>query len=375
MLDDKPYTFDRVFRLAIAAALLVGLVWLLGYLSSVLIPFVVALLLAYMVDPLVRLLERALKKRALAVLAALILVIGFLVLLGWLVIPVVVKEIAHMGRLISDLVSNSGWAQRAAEKLPPDIWLAIKEVLVSPKVREIFTDIGFSKMMETTINHILPSLWGVLSGTATFVWGFMGLSIVVLYFVFLLMDFEKISQNWAEMLPPNLREPVHGFALDFQNAMSSYFRGQALVASLVGVMAAIGFGLVGLPLGVLLGLFVGLLNMVPYLQLIALLPAAMLAVIHSLETGANMLTVFAMTGAVFVVVQIIQDAVLVPKILGKTTGLKPWVILLSLSIWGKLLGLFGLLIALPATFLALAYYRRFVLEKPAAITEEQQGAP
>ena len=370
MLDNKPYTFDRVFRLAMAAALLVGLVWILGYLSGVLIPFVVALLLAYMIDPLVRLLQKALRKRALAVLAALLLVTGFFILLGWLVIPVVVKEISYMGRLISDLVSNSGWARQAAEKLPPDIWQALKEILVSPEVREIFSGIGFSKMLMTAVNHILPGVWGMVTGTASFLWGIMGLSIVALYLVFLLLDFEKISHDWADMLPPNLREPVHGFALDFQSAMSSYFRGQALVASLVGVMAAIGFALVGLPLGVLLGLFVGLLNMVPYLQLIALLPAAMLATIHSLETGTSLLAVFAMTGAVFVVVQIIQDAFLVPKILGKTTGLKPWVILLSLSVWGKLLGLFGLLIALPATFLALAYYRRFALEPGDAAKEQ-----
>jgi predicted PurR-regulated permease PerM len=364
MLDNRPYTFDRVIRLTLAAALLTGFIWLLGYLSDVLIPFVVALLLAYMIDPLVRLLERVVRKRSLAVLLSLVLIVGFFTLLGWLVIPLLVREMAHMGRLISDLVTNSGWAQRASGELPPDLWQALKDFLVRPEVREIFSSIGLGKMLEAAARHILPGAWGLLTGTASFLWGLFGLSVVALYLIFLLLDFEKIARNWADIIPPNLREPVRGFALDFQGAMSSYFRGQALVASLVGVMAAIGFALVGLPLGILLGLFVGLLNMVPYLQLIALLPAAMLATIHSLESGANLLTVFALTGAVFAVVQIIQDAVLVPRILGKTTGLKPWLILLSLSIWGKLLGLFGLLIALPATFLALAYYRRFVLERP-----------
>ncbi len=370
MLEAKPYTFDRVFRLAMAAALLAGLVWLLGYLSDVLIPFVAALLMAYMIDPLVRLLERLIRSRALAVLLALVLITGFLLLLGWLVVPVVLGEISHMGRLISDLVSNAGWAQKAAQRLPPDIWQAMKDLLGRPEVRQVFSGIGFGKMLEAAISHVLPGVWGVVAGTASFVWGLLGLSVVALYLVFLLLDFNKISQGWVEMLPPGLRQPVQGFALDFQSAMSSYFRGQALVAAFVGVLAAIGFALVGLPLGVLLGLFVGLLNMVPYLQLIALLPAAMLALIHSLETGADLLAVFAMTGAVFVVVQIIQDGFLVPKILGKTTGLKPWMILLSLSIWGKLLGLFGLLIALPATFLALAYYRRFMLERGDAAPEK-----
>lgn len=363
MLNNGPYTFDRVFRLAMAAALLTGLILLLGYLSDVLIPFVVALLLAYMIDPLVRLLERAVRKRALAVLLSLVLIVAFFFLLGWLVIPLLVGEAAHMGRLISDLVSNSGWAQKAAGKLPPDLWQALKDFLVRPEVREIFSGIGLGKMLDAAAQHLLPGVWGVVTGTASFLWGIFGLSVLALYLIFLLLDFEKIAQGWTDIIPPNLREPVHGFALDFESAMSSYFRGQALVAFLVGVMAAIGFALVGLPLGVLLGLFVGLLNMVPYLQLIALLPAAMLAIIHSLESGASLLTVLVLTGAVFVVVQIVQDAVLVPRILGKTTGLKPWVILLALSIWGKLLGLFGLLIALPATFLILAYYRRFVLER------------
>ena len=71
--------------------------------------------------------------------------------------------------------------------------------------------------------------------------------------------------------------------------------------------------------------------------------------------------ILALTGLVFAVVQIIQDAVLVPKIMGRVTGLSPAMILLSLSVWGKLLGVFGLLIALPMTCLLLAYYRRFLV--------------
>lgn len=118
-------------------------------------------------------------------------------------------------------------------------------------------------------------------------------------------------------------------------------------------------------MGILLGFFVGLLNLVPYLQLIGLIPAVVLAAIHALETGQSFWVVMGMTGLVFVVVQIIQDAVLVPRILGKAMGLSPAVMLLSLSIWGKLLGMLGLLIALPMTCLVLAYYRRLVLA-PAA---------
>jgi predicted PurR-regulated permease PerM len=142
--------------------------------------------------------------------------------------------------------------------------------------------------------------------------------------------------------------------------MNRYFRAQALVASITGVLLTVGFLIIGVPMAILLGLFIGLLNMVPYLQIIGLIPAFLLALVHALETGGNLLTMLALTGLVFVVVQIIQDTILVPRIMGKEMGLSPAMILLSLSIWGKLLGIFGLLIALPMTCLLVAYYRRFL---------------
>ena len=150
--------------------------------------------------------------------------------------------------------------------------------------------------------------------------------------------------------------------------MRRYFRAQALVASLTGLICAIGFVLIGLPLGILLGALVGLLNMVPYLQIIAIVPAIILALIHALETGMSIWLVLALTGLVFVIAQIIQDGVLVPRIMGKVTGLSPAAIMLSLSIWGKLLGLLGLIIALPVSFLLLAYYRSFLRRHAQNIT-------
>ena len=156
--------------------------------------------------------------------------------------------------------------------------------------------------------------------------------------------------------------------------MSNYFRGQAAVAAICGVLFAIGFALIGLPLGILLGLFIGLLNMVPYLQLIGLIPAGLLAIMHAVQSGINVWMVLGLTGLVFGVVQIIQDAVLVPKIMGKVTGLNPAMMMLSLSIWGKLLGLLGMIIALPVTYMLLVYYRRLIHSAPSmANSSESQS--
>ena len=370
--QSRPYTFDRVVRLGITAGLIWGLVWLLGYLSDVLIPFAVALLLAYLIHPLVLLVQKKVPGRAPAVLISLAAVLALAVILVLLIVPMIAGEIGHMGRILSDLVGNSDLAERAARRLPPDLWQAVKDLAARKEIQDFFKTESFWKAAEAAARKVMPGVWGLITGTASLIMGLVGLAVIGLYLVFLLMDYQRVREGWKELIPPVHREAVTNFVSDFDQAMNRYFRAQAAVASIVGVLFALGFWLVGLPLGIMLGLFIGLLNMVPYLQVLGLPPALLLAMFHSLETGSSIWILLGLTLLVFVVVQIIQDAILTPKIMGSVTGLSPAVILLSLSVWGKLLGMFGLLIALPMTCLLWAYYQRFLSrawaeeKKPAA---------
>lgn len=145
--------------------------------------------------------------------------------------------------------------------------------------------------------------------------------------------------------------------------MNRYFRGQALVAFCVGILFSIGFLIIDFPMAIALGLFIGALNMVPYLQIIGFLPTVILAILKAADTGENFWVILAGALVVFIVVQAIQDGFLVPRIMGKITGLNPAIILLSLSIWGSLLGMLGMIIALPLTTLMLSYYQRFIINK------------
>jgi len=361
LFNGKPYTLDRIVRIVITVGLLGGLIWLLGYLSDVLIPFAVALLLAYLINPLVLLVQKKVENRVAAVFISLSAVLMGVALLGWLFIPVITKEIAHMGKILTAVVSNSDLAERAAKYLPPDLWQAVKDYAARKDVQDFFQTENFWSIAEGVTRKVLPGVWGVITGTASFIMGLVGLAVIGLYLVFLLFNYQKIKESWKDLIPPAYREAVTGFVEEFNLAMKRYFRGQAAVASIVGVLFALGFWIIGLPMGVLLGLFIGLLNMVPYLQIIGLIPAFLLALVHALEMGGSLWMILSLTGLVFAVVQIIQDVILVPKIMGRVTGLSPAMILLSLSIWGKLLGVFGLLIALPMTCLLLAYYRRFLV--------------
>ena len=134
------------------------------------------------------------------------------------------------------------------------------------------------------------------------------------------------------------------------------------MASCVAVLFTIGFSIIGLPLAILMGIFIGLLNMVPYLQIVGTIPCLLLAGLKALEQGESFLGALGLVLFIFGVVQLIQETLLVPRIQGKAMGLSPSIILLSLSVWGKLLGFLGLILALPLTCLGLTYYRRYILK-------------
>ncbi len=363
MVEQRPYTFDRVVRILLSVGILAGLIWLAGYLSDVLIPFTVALLLAYLTNPLVTLVQKKIPNRAAAVSISLFGIIAIAIFLGWFVIPMIAGEVVQMGRIVTDLVNNSDLAEKASQQLPADLWQVINNFFARPEIKNFFKDINIWKIVQAVAKQVLPGVWGLITGTASFLVGLIGLFVIGLYFIFLLLDYETV-QGWKDLVPPAYRDSIAGFVNDFESAMSSYFRGQAAVASICGVLFALGFALIGLPLGILLGLFIGLLNMVPYLQLIGLIPAGLLALVHAVQSGTNIWMVLGLTGLVFVGVQIIQDVILVPKIMGKVTGLNPAMMMLSLSVWGKLLGLLGMIIALPVTYLLLVYYRRLIQTAP-----------
>ena len=186
---------------------------------------------------------------------------------------------------------------------------------------------------------------------------------VALYTLFILLDYEEITMGWPQLLPRRYRPFARRLVADVEEGMNKYFRGQALVAFSVGVLFSIGFLIIGFPMAIGLGLFIGLLNMVPYLQLVGLIPTVILAIVKAADTGQNFWVIMLLALLVFAVVQVIQDTFLTPKIMGHVTGLNSAIILLSLSIWGSLLGILGMIIALPMTTLLINYYQKNIIKQ------------
>jgi len=358
--NDRSFTFDRVVRLALFAGLAWGLVLLLDYLSDVLLPFVTGLVVAYFLDPVTNRVQHVIKPRVLAALFTLVSITLAVFLVVWFMVPMVGNELADMGRTVSKMAADTELAQAAKDRLPENVWEEVNEILKREDVKRYLTSDGAVQMAKDTAKKLLPGAWSVLSGAANVLTFITGLLVIMLYVVFLLIDYDNMAACWRDYLPSGMRDDVSGFVGEFIQATNRYFRSQALVACCVAVLFAIGFSIIGLPLAILMGIFIGLLNMVPYLQTVGTIPCLLLAGLKALEQGDSFFGALGLVLLVFGVVQLIQETVLVPRFQGEAMGLSPAIILFSLSVWGKLLGFLGLILALPLTCLGLTYYRRYL---------------
>lgn len=373
MYTRKPYTLDRTVRLFLNIATLVIVVLLVRYLKDVLLPFFVAALIAYIFEPFVQFNRRLLhlKGRIVAIFVTLFEMITFVAIACYFVVPMIVSEVNSMGKMLSAYASS----ELNLPYLPAQIHDFVVRNVNLRQVSHMLSTFDWTE----TIKQTLSTAWDVLAGSVTFLISAASWCIVLLYVIFIMVDYDRLGRLWRNLVPPRYRKNVFKVLNDIKTSMNLYFRGQALIAFLVGVLFAIGFSIIGMPMAIVFGLFIGMLNMVPYLQLVSLVPAVVLCFVASVSGGVPFWPMMGKCIAVYCVVQAIQDLVLTPKIMGKTMGLNPALILLSLSVWGSLLGLLGLIIALPLTTLLLAYYNEYVIDRgqrhEAHILEDVESFP
>lgn len=366
---EKEITFDRFIRglMAVCGAGLA--IYVINILSGVLLPFFIAWILAYMIYPLVTFFQYKLrlKSRVISIIASLLVILVILAGALYLIIPPTISEFMKFRSIISQFISEHATGT--------DFSQALENFLKQNIDQNSFVRLIHENNIMEAIRVALSQLWDVIYRTVDFAIGVLASFIILLYMFFILLDYEVISEQWIKLVPKNNRAFALMLADDVKRGMNSYFRGQALVAALVGILFSIGFLVIDFPLAIGLGLFIGFLNLVPYLQMIGFIPTVLLALLKSANTGENFWMILSLALLVFAVVQFIQDMILVPKIMGKLMGLNPAIILLSLSVWGSLLGLIGLIIALPLTTLILSYYRRFVIEEEKFHPERPDKVP
>lgn len=349
----RPYTFDRVVRMTLGGICIGMVIWLLYFLRNVLLPFGVASLVAYMLEPAVQFVRRVFrfKGRVMAVLVTLLAITLGLGLVIWALTPLVSGEIHRMATFINDYTAR----ENHVPFIPENVHRFIKEIFNLEALAATMHQLDWMSLVSGLFDLVSDGIELIITA---FNW-----LMALLYIVFIMIDYDRLARGFSVILPPQWRKRAYAVGRDIKESMNRYFRGQVLIASLVGILFAIGFSIMGLPLAIILGLFIGVLNLVPYLQLVSIPVTAVLCLVYSAQSSVDFWVIFGEAILVYLVVQAIQDLILTPRIMGEAMGLNPAIILLSLSIWGTLLGLLGMIIALPTTTLILSYYERYVINR------------
>lgn len=351
--------FDRFIRgllfLAVITVLVLGLRWL----SPVLIPFFAAWAIAWILAPVVNFFQNTcrLRSRVLSVLITLALLIGLASAVAWLIIPPLIDGVTQIKEALLSYLA-SGHIRNI--HLPEWLDHLMQQWLDQGKIQSMLRSDNLMK----TIRETLPHVWNMLVSTANLVMSLVGAAFGALYLFFLLLDYDYYTTAWINWLPRTQRNFFRRLSEDLGNNMRGYFRGQALVALSNCIMFTLGFWIIGLPMPLGMGLFVGLSSFIPYVQVVGFAPAAVLALMEMSDTGRSFWGLMALVLLVYIVVQVLQDTVFTPRIMGKIMGLSSAMVLLSLSIWSYMAGIIGLIIALPLTTIIFAYYKRYILKEP-----------
>lgn len=364
----KVITFDRFVRMAGIGLLIAAIFCLINYLSSVLIPFFVAWLLAYLLYPIVKFVENKLhvRIRALSIIITMIFVVSVVSLIVYLIIPPMIDQFQKLYVILSHWVHETTHTNSISE------WLSQVLTENHQRIEAFFKSPDFT----ATLKSAAPKFFNVLSQTASIILSIVASLITLLYMFFILMDYEHLTANWIRIFPPKVRPFWNELMNDVERELNNYIRGQSAVAACMGVMFCVGFSLLDFPMAIGLGILIGIMDLVPYLHTFALIPTAFLAMLKAADTGQNFWVIFGLAVGLFAVVQIITDMIVTPKIMGKAMGLNPAVLLLSLSVWGTILGFIGLIVALPLTTIIIAYWQRYVTregDRPMHLAREEEN--
>lgn len=363
---DRPFTLDRLSKIFFSVLFAALGIFLFQKLSGILIPFILAWIIAHLLMPLVYFFEKKLKmrSRALSVLTVLILVGGTISGIIIAIWPSLTAEANKAWELLQTYASF----EALKSILPPSV---VEQLEQYPDVASVMNEFNMENLIKT-LQQFLSKSVSILASTFSIIMSTTVVFLFLLYLIFIMLDYERLNAGFMKLIPDHLKPFVVEMGHNVEYYLTNYFKGQSLIALCVGVLLSIGYSIQGLPLGILLGMLIGLLNLVPYLQILGLLPIVFLSMLHSAETGQHLGIVLAISLGILLLVQIIQDTFLTPRIMGKTMGMMPAVILISLSIFGYLFGLLGMVIALPATMILYTFHMKYIVGKPVENLELEQ---
>ncbi len=358
--------------IALAGAILLGFGWVVQQLSSVLLPLAVAGILAFLLDPVVDFFQRRKMSRVGAIILVFLLVVGTVLVLLATIVPQIVVELADLAKNVPGLWDKAvervkEWMQKISENPEWQARINAATAALEERAAEIGT------LVATKLPIISSWLFEKLGRAASLVGLLVGFALVPVYLFYFLLEKRGITGNWTQYVPIQesaaKRELVF-FINSVSDALVVFFRGQVLVAMCVGTLTAIGFTLIGLNYGLLLGVMTGILGIIPYLGvMMSFIPAVIIGIVQFGDWRVGLVV------GVFVIVQFLEGLVISPKIIGDRVGLHPLTIIIAVITGTTLLGgVVGGILAIPITAVLRALMFRYVwVKREAAKPVESAG--
>jgi len=326
----------------------VTLVWALSTTGSLLAPFLLAVMLAYVLDPLVDRLARRSISRSLAIVLLALPALTLLALAFLLVVPAAIRELGEVVQQAPVLLQRlGGWLTTLRERaLTMDVPLIDEDGLLA-RLQTVDSGAVVAFLQERR-EALEAAVWtGVLGlgrglGTAFTVLGYVALTPVLTFY--LLRDWDRLVARARDLLPEPRRDVIVTLASECDAMISRYLRGQVTVAIAMGIVTGVGLWVARFPYAGTLGLIMGIFSVVPYLGIVlSLIPAIFIALVSG-SVGVSLLKV----AVVYGLAQLLEMAVISPRIVGESVGLHPVLVLLALALGGFFFGFVGLLIGVPA---------------------------
>jgi len=355
-----PFKEYRAARtIMFTAGILLGF-WLIITLASLLLPFIIGLLIAYLFNPVVSWIEDKWNvSRGWSSLAIVLILCGILVVAGLLLIPLVIDQLDALLIRISDYLQNS--TLTFDEQGIRNFFLSLglpKRYIDQYVTGEIIPQV---KALYAHIPHIITIILGAIPGYAARILDLIIIPIAAIYF---LKDWRTMIDSIQSLIPQRHRPAFIASFINIDKVLYGYIRGQSTVAAIIGTLGAIIFMILGVPYAALLGLSIAILDLIPILGLFVsiIIIEGVILLTMPITLGSVMIGLI-----VIAALHLFENYFLGPKIVGKGVGIPPILIIMSIFVFGYFLGFLGILLAVPLTGIILLFvreYRQALAEHP-----------
>jgi len=338
-LKDKAYS-----KLLMLCVSLILFFWILLEIKSILFPFIISFILAYLFNPVTDWMEKIKIPRIAGTILLLVLTFGIIIVIGIFLLPGLINELHTLIKKIPEVGAN-------LQNIFKD---NLTKLLNTFNIESTELEKSLSQKLPQSIEKILSSILIGLTSVGSFLGKLFYIILIPILTFYFLKDFEKIKHWIIKFIPLQYKNLTYFYGWRFNRILGGYLRGQIIVCLIVGTLTGLGFVLFGLPFALLIGALTGLLNIIPYIGLYLSLTLALLTGLLTPNVVISLIKIV----SIFLIVQGIEAYIISPKIVGDRVGLHPIAVILSILIFSNLFGFWGLLLGVP-----LAAVIKFLLDE------------